>query len=183
MEGGFASHIRGGGRRRCGSDRHSDGDTNVGFGNAAVSLGDEMEVGGVGGRDGLGSVEVDVADAVDADGAGVLAAPVEHDGLAEIDRAGIGGDGGGGSSGGGWSWTESVGIDATGFLVAARDHGECNEGGGQGQGLADSALSCAHRIYLLPTVVFQKISCLRSDPAGKTCLLPAPVRHVTAGAR
>jgi len=37
MEGGFTAHIRGG-SRRGGSDRHSDGNADVGFGNAAVSL-------------------------------------------------------------------------------------------------------------------------------------------------
>ncbi len=151
MEGGFAAHIRGDCRRRGGSDRHSDGDANIGFGNASVSLRDEVEVGGVRGRDGLGSVEVDIADAVDADGAGVLAAPVEHDGLAEIDRGGIGGDGSGWDSGSGGGWTESVGIDSAGLLVAAGDRAERDEGSGHDQGLADSVLHCTHR--LSPAIV------------------------------
>src|SRR5258707_10843041 len=113
MEGGFAAHIGGHSRRRGGSDRHAYGDTNIGFGGAAVSLREEMEVGGVRGRDGLGSVEVDIADAVDGDGAGILAAPVEDNGLALIDCGGVRSDGGSRSRGGGWSWTERVGIDAT----------------------------------------------------------------------
>ena len=76
--------------------RDADGDADVGLGGAAIALGGEMEVGGVRGRDGLGAVDVDLADAVDGDDGRVLGAPVEHDGLAEIDGQGIGGDG--------WPW-------------------------------------------------------------------------------
>ena len=172
MEGGLAAHIR---CIRCGcggSNRNPDRDAHVGFSNAAVSLCDEMEVGGVGGRDGLGAVEIDIADAVNRDAAGVLAAPVEDDGLTLIDRDGIRGDGGGGGSGGGsgWGGTERVGIDTTGFLVAAGYHGECGEGGSQGQAFADSVVCCAHQNISCQSVVFQKISCLRSGLAGKKVL-------------
>ena len=54
-----------------------------------------------------------------------------------------------GRSGGGW--TESVGIDSAGLLVAARNHAERDEGSGHDQGLADSVLCCTHRIS--PTIV------------------------------
>src|SRR5207302_4728406 len=146
VEGGFATHIRGRSRRGWGNG-NPDGDANIGFGNAAVSLRNEMEVGGVRGRNGLRPVEVDVADTVDGDAAGVLAAPVEDDGLAEIDGDGIRGDGGGGSrSGRRWGWTKSAGIYAAGLLMAARDEGECGEGSGQGQAFADSVVRCAHQI-------------------------------------
>ena len=64
---------------------NADGDADVGFGGAAVALGDQVEVGGGGGRDGLGAVDVDLADAVDGDDGGVGGAPVEDDGLAEVD--------------------------------------------------------------------------------------------------
>ena len=82
-----------------------------------------MEVGGVGGRDGLGAVEVDLADAVDGDDVAFWRAPVEDDGLAEVDGQRIGGDGGGGSAAaaGVWSARELLGLMPLALLVAASD--------------------------------------------------------------
>ena len=148
MERGLAAHVR----RVCsgcgGSDRNPDRDAHVGFSDAAISLCDEMEVRGVGGGNRLRPVEIHVADPINRDVAGVLAAPVEDDRLTLIDRDGVRGDSSGGGRGGGsgWGGTERVGIDTTGFLVAAGDHGECGEGGGQGQAFADSVLCCAHQV-------------------------------------
>ena len=84
------------------------------------------------GRDGLGAVDVDLADAVDGDDGGVLGAPVEHDGLAEVDREGIGGEAGGRSGGGGVGIGPRVlGLTRAVFLVAASDGAESDEGAGQ----------------------------------------------------
>ena len=113
VEDGVAAHVAVLVAGRGGRFGHADGDANVGFGGAAVALRGEVEVGRVGGRDGLGAVGVDLADAVDGDGGGVLRAPVEDDGLAEIDGGGIGGDGGGGRGAGrGRRGPEAVRIDA-----------------------------------------------------------------------
>ena len=159
MEGGFAAHVRGDGRRRSGSDGDADGDANVGFGSAAVSLRSEMEVGGVGGRDGLGAVEVDIADAVDGDGAGVLAAPVEDDGLALIDRERVRGDGGGGSSGSSWGWAgpRALGSTPLAFLWQPVTAPSATRVAAMTRVLL--ILLCVALIgYLLPSLVFQKIN-------------------------
>ena len=79
-----------------GRDGDADGDTDVGLGGAAVALGGQVKVGGGGRRDGLGAVDVDGANAVDGGGGGVGGAPVEDDGLAEVDGERIGGEGCGG---------------------------------------------------------------------------------------
>src|SRR6185312_2219156 len=79
-----------GGRDR--SLRHAHGNTHVGFGGAAVAFGGEVEVGGSGGRHSLRAVDGDLADTVDGDGGRVGGAPVEDDGLAEIDGERIGGE-------------------------------------------------------------------------------------------
>ena len=103
----------------------ADGDADVGFGGASIAFGDEVEVGGVGGRDGLGAVDVDLADAIDGDDGGVGGAPVEDDGSAEVNGGGVGGEGGGGGCG--WrrvvDGAQGVGIDAAGFFMAAGGEG------------------------------------------------------------
>ena len=87
MEDSVGSHvagiIRSVGRRRCRRDRNVDGDANIRFDRAAVTLGGEVEVRGVGRRYSLGAVHVDLADAIDGDDIRILAAPVEDDGLTE----------------------------------------------------------------------------------------------------
>src|SRR6185437_8201977 len=86
----FAAHIAvfvAGNGRRFG---HANGDADVGFGGAALTLRGEVEVGRGRGRDGLRPVGVYLANAVDGDGIGVLRAPVEDDGLTLIDRERIG---------------------------------------------------------------------------------------------
>ena len=89
--------------------RHADRHTNVGLGSAAVVLGDVVVVGGAGGRDGLGAVDRNFTNAVDADAGGIRATPVEDHGLTEIDGERVGRDG-----------------------RRGRQHGGC--GGGHGRG-------------------------------------------------
>src|SRR6185437_15250230 len=115
--------------------RDADGNANVGFGGSAVTLRGEVEVGRGRGRYGLGTVGVDRADAVDGDTVGILCAPVEDDGLADVDCRGIGSDGGRRRcSGLRWPRPEAVRVDAAVFLVAAADGPHCNDGSGQHYG-------------------------------------------------
>src|SRR6202020_1856281 len=58
VEGGFAAHVRVPGWRGRG-DGDADCDANTRFGRSTVAFCGEMEVGGVGGGDSLGAVEVD----------------------------------------------------------------------------------------------------------------------------
>ena len=98
LELGVGAHVARFGRVVCGGGQHryTDGDADVRFDHPAVTLGDEMEVGGIGGRDGLRAVDWNRADAVDDDAGGVGGAPVEDKGLADVDGERIGGEGGGG---------------------------------------------------------------------------------------
>jgi hypothetical protein len=109
----------------------ADGDADVGFGGAAVVLGYEVEVGGAGGRDGLGAVDRDFADAVDADAGGVGGAPVEDDGLAKINGHGVGSDGGGRRSNGFGSGCSGGGRGSLLFVAACggQQSKSCNECG------------------------------------------------------
>src|SRR5580658_3486226 len=94
MEGSIGGGTGVGGRlgSSTGHGGDADGYSDVRFGGAAVTLGDEMEVGRAGGRDGLRAVDGDVADAVDGDGGRVGGAPVKHNGLTLVDGLGISGD-------------------------------------------------------------------------------------------
>ena len=71
VEGGVGAGV-GCGLRCRGDGGDADGYADVGFGGAAVTFGDEMEVGGAGRRDGLCAVDCDVADAVDGDGVALV---------------------------------------------------------------------------------------------------------------
>ena len=104
-----------------GSVGHADGDADVGFGGAAVALGGEMEVGGVGGRDGLGAVDRDLPMPSMVTTVAFGGAPVEDDGLAESMASGSAvrvAVGAGAVAAGG---PEAGGERRVGFLVAAGD--------------------------------------------------------------
>ena len=116
VEGGLAAHVRCG-CLGCGwGHRDSHGDTNVGLGRAAVTLRSEVKVGGTGGGDGLGAVEIDIADAVNVDRRGILTSPVEDDGLAQINRYRVCGDGGRRRSGRSRRGAEGAGINSACLL-------------------------------------------------------------------
>ena len=56
---------------------------------ATISLSRQMKIGRAGGRYSLSTVGWNLTNAVNRHGGGVLRAPVQHDGLAQIDGSGV----------------------------------------------------------------------------------------------